>query len=44
VQFGRVGTKGQTQTKTFATPEAAAREREKLIRSKLAKGYAESAG
>jgi predicted DNA-binding WGR domain protein len=43
IRFGRAGTNGQTQTKTFATPEAAAREREKLIRSKLAKGYAESA-
>ncbi|MBL9203465.1 MAG: WGR domain-containing protein [Opitutaceae bacterium] len=42
VRFGRLGTKGQTQTKAFSTAEAAWREREKLIRSKLAKGYAET--
>jgi predicted DNA-binding WGR domain protein len=41
VRFGRVGTKGQTQTKTFSTPDAAIREQEKLIRSKLSKGYIE---
>jgi predicted DNA-binding WGR domain protein len=44
VRFGRLGTKGQTQTKTFATAEAALREQEKLIRSKVTKGYAEGAG
>ncbi|MBE2213010.1 MAG: WGR domain-containing protein [Opitutaceae bacterium] len=41
VHFGRIGTKGQTQTKTFSTPAAALREQEKLIRSKVAKGYTE---
>ena len=43
VRFGRIGTKGQSQTKTFANVEAATREQEKLIRSKTAKGYTESA-
>jgi predicted DNA-binding WGR domain protein len=42
IRFGRIGTNGQTQTKTFTTPDAARREQEKLIRSKLAKGYAET--
>jgi predicted DNA-binding WGR domain protein len=41
VRFGRVGTKGQTQTKTFSTPDATSHEQEKLIRSKLSKGYVE---
>jgi predicted DNA-binding WGR domain protein len=39
VRFGRIGTKGQEQTKAFPNVEAARREQEKLIRSKLAKGY-----
>jgi len=43
VHFGRIGTKGQSQTKTFSTPAAAQREQEKLIRSKVAKGYSEKA-
>lgn len=42
VRFGRIGTNGQIQTKEFANPEAALREQEKLIRSKLAKGYTEA--
>jgi predicted DNA-binding WGR domain protein len=41
VRFGRIGTKGQAQTKSFASADAARREMEKLIRSKVAKGYAE---
>lgn len=41
VRFGRVGTKGQTQTKIFSTTDAAVREQEKLVRSKLGKGYVE---
>ncbi|MEJ1971149.1 MAG: AAA domain-containing protein [Lacunisphaera sp.] len=45
VRFGRLGTKGQSQSRTFTTADAARREQAKLIRSKLAKGYAEeSAG
>ncbi len=39
--FGRVGTKGQTQVKTFASPELPEKEKEKMIREKLNKGYAE---
>jgi predicted DNA-binding WGR domain protein len=41
VRFGRIGTQGQTQTKTLANAEAAAKHAEKLIDSKLAKGYCE---
>jgi predicted DNA-binding WGR domain protein len=41
VRFGRIGTKGQSQAKTFTTAEAALREQEKLIRSKVSKGYEE---
>ena len=41
VRFGRIGTKGQSQTRTFATAEAAQNEQAKLIRSKVAKGYTE---
>jgi predicted DNA-binding WGR domain protein len=43
VRFGRLGTDGQTQTKKFASPGAAAAEVEKLISSKLKKGYVEEA-
>jgi predicted DNA-binding WGR domain protein len=43
VRFGRIGTNGQTQTKTFASADAALREQDRLIRSKLAKGYVEAA-
>jgi len=39
VCFGRVGTKGQTQTKSFADSAAADKHTEKLIAEKLAKGY-----
>jgi predicted DNA-binding WGR domain protein len=41
VQFGRIGTTGQTQQKTFSTPEAARQASEKLISEKLRKGYVE---
>jgi predicted DNA-binding WGR domain protein len=39
VRYVRIGTNGQTQTKTFDTPERAAREREKLTAETLRKGY-----
>jgi predicted DNA-binding WGR domain protein len=39
VRFGRIGTKGQTVTKTFQNALAARRDYERLIQSKLAKGY-----
>jgi uncharacterized protein (TIGR02996 family) len=42
VTYGKVGTAGQTQTKTFPTPEKAAAEAEKLVREKTKKGYAET--
>ncbi|HEY4248473.1 MAG TPA: AAA domain-containing protein [Lacunisphaera sp.] len=41
VRFGRIGTKGQSQTRSFTTVEAAQHEQAKLIRSKVAKGYTE---
>jgi uncharacterized protein (TIGR02996 family) len=40
--YGKVGTAGQTQTKTFPTPEKAQAEADKLIREKTGKGYAET--
>lgn len=39
VRFGRLGTAGQTQTKTFANETAAEREMQKLISEKLKRGY-----
>lgn len=39
--WGRIGTKGQAQTKTFASEAKAAAEIDKLIREKLGKGYVE---
>src|SRR5689334_18472472 len=42
VTFGKVGTAGQTQTKSFPTPEKAQAEAEKLIREKEKKGYRET--
>lgn len=43
VHFGRVGTAGQSQEKTYPTPEAAKREYDKLIKEKTGKGYIEMA-
>jgi len=37
--FGRLGTGGQTQSKTFPDNLAAAKHADKLIHEKLAKGY-----
>jgi uncharacterized protein (TIGR02996 family) len=42
VTYGRIGTDGQSQTKTFGTPEKAHAEAEKLIREKTGKGYVET--
>ena len=39
IRFGRLGTAGQTQTKTLADDYAAAKHADRLIGSKLAKGY-----
>jgi uncharacterized protein (TIGR02996 family) len=41
VTFGRIGTAGQTQVKTFPDEAAAQKEHDKLIREKLGKGYVE---
>lgn len=41
VRWGRIGTTGQTQTKSFATNEAARAEHDKLVAEKLRKGYRE---
>ncbi len=42
VRFGRMGTAGQSQTKTFADEAKALRESTSLIAEKLRKGYLES--
>ncbi|HYC90672.1 MAG TPA: DUF4132 domain-containing protein [Thermoanaerobaculia bacterium] len=42
-RWGRIGTAGQSKTKAFATPAAARKEHDDLIREKLAKGYHEAA-
>jgi predicted DNA-binding WGR domain protein len=39
VRFGRIGTKGQVQIKTFADEAQVNREKEKMIREKTGKGY-----
>jgi DNA ligase len=39
--WGRIGTDGQTKTKTFASPDKAQAEADKLIAEKTAKGYVE---
>jgi DNA ligase-1 len=41
VRFGRLGTNGQTQTKTFADEDKARSHQEKLILEKTGKGYVE---
>src|SRR5262249_7189339 len=42
VTFGKVGTKGQTQTKEFADAAKAQKEYDNLVKEKLSKGYAET--
>jgi len=44
VTFGRLGTRGQTQLKQFATVDRARQEVQKLVAVKLKKGYTESGG
>ena len=44
VRFGRIGTVGQSQTKTFADEPRAKREADHLIAEKLRKGYIEERG
>lgn len=43
VQYGKVGTDGQTKTKTFDDPAAARAAADKLIAEKTGKGYVEKA-
>jgi predicted DNA-binding WGR domain protein len=40
VRFGRIGTDGQSQIKTFPSAAAALAEHDKLVREKVKKGYA----
>src|SRR4051794_22011048 len=42
VQFGKVGTAGQSQVKNFDDHGKAMKEHDKLIREKLTKGYHET--
>jgi uncharacterized protein (TIGR02996 family) len=42
VTYGKVGTAGQTQTKSFPSPEKAQAEADKLVREKTGKGYVET--
>jgi len=39
VRFGRTGTKGQMQVKSYADSETAIKEKEKLVKEKTSKGY-----
>jgi predicted DNA-binding WGR domain protein len=39
IQFGRIGSAGQSQTKEFKTPEQAQKAYEKLVHEKVGKGY-----
>ena len=41
VRFGRIGTNGQTQTKSYPDEARARREMDKLILEKTRKGYRE---
>lgn len=41
VRYGRIGTNGQTQTKSFTGTAAAEQHADKQIAAKLAKGYRE---
>jgi predicted DNA-binding WGR domain protein len=44
VNYGRIGTAGQSQTKTFSTPELARKEHDRLVAEKTRKGYVLEAG
>ncbi len=39
VEYGRLGSRGQTNTKSFASPDAAKAAAAKLVKEKLGKGY-----
>src|SRR4051812_21700829 len=42
VSWGKVGTAGQSQTKSFGSPEQASKEHDKLVKEKTGKGYVET--
>jgi uncharacterized protein (TIGR02996 family) len=42
VTYGRIGSKGQSKTKDFPSPEAAQKAYDKLVAEKLAEGYIET--
>lgn len=42
VTFGRIGTDGQSKTKSFADAQGAIKERDKLVKEKTGKGYSQS--
>ena len=42
VRFGRIGTSGQTKTKSFDDVDAATKHAEKLVEEKTGKGYKET--
>lgn len=44
VRFGKIGTAGRSQTKTFKTPELAKKDADALTKTKLKKGYTAKAG
>lgn len=44
VTYGRIGTSGQSQTKEFPSADKAKADFDKLVASKLKKGYADAAG
>jgi predicted DNA-binding WGR domain protein len=41
VRFGRIGTAGQEQTRSFADPDEAQQHAERLVAEKTGKGYVE---
>jgi predicted DNA-binding WGR domain protein len=43
VQYGRIGSQGQTNVKSFADSAAAGKHAEKLVNEKMQKGYVEVA-
>ena len=43
VRFGRIGSTGQTQVKSFPDEDAATKHAERMIEKKTGEGYVESA-
>ena len=44
VNYGKIGSNGQTQVKDFASPDVAQKEYDKLVREKRNKGYQDAGG